>query len=106
MGRRPLRLLRSGGWKEARMVVLLNVPDDIGEKLEARWADLSKQALEALAAEAYREGILTAFEVQRTLGLSSRWDTDEVLKRAGALLDYSEDDLQQDIATYRRLSSR
>jgi predicted HTH domain antitoxin len=88
------------------MVVLLNVPDDIVEKLEARWADLPKQALEALAAEAYREGILTAFEVQRTLGLSSRWETDEVLKRAGAFLNYSEDDLQQDIAAYRRLASR
>ncbi|HEX3127819.1 MAG TPA: UPF0175 family protein [Thermoanaerobaculia bacterium] len=88
------------------MVVLLNVPDDIVAKLEARWADLPKQALGALAAEAYREGILTAFEVQRTLGLSSRWETDELLKRAGAFLDYSEDDLQQDIETYRRLASR
>jgi predicted HTH domain antitoxin len=88
------------------MVVQLNVPDDIAAKLAARWVDLPKQALEALAAEAYREGILTAFEVQRTLGLSSRWDTDEVLKRAGAFLDYTEDDLQQDIAAYRRLASR
>lgn len=88
------------------MVVQLNVPDDIVEKLEARWEDLPKQALEALAAEAYRVGILTAFEVQRTLGLSSRWETDEILKRSGAFLNYSEDDLQQDIDTYRRLASR
>jgi predicted HTH domain antitoxin len=88
------------------MEVLLKVPDEIVEKLEARWADLPRYALEALAVEAYRAGILTAYEVQKTLGLASRWETDEVLKRAGAYLDYSEDDLQQDIDTLRRLSSR
>jgi len=87
------------------MEVLLKVPDDIVEKLEAKWADLSRQALEALAGEAYRSGVLTSSEVQRMLGLSSRWETDEVLKRVGAFLDYSEEDLQQDIATFRRLSS-
>jgi predicted HTH domain antitoxin len=87
------------------MEVLLKVPDDIVEKLEAKGADLSRRALEALAGEAYRSGVLTAFEVQRMLGLSSRWETDEVLKRVGAFLDYSEEDLQQDIATFRRLSA-
>jgi predicted HTH domain antitoxin len=88
------------------MEVLLKVPDDIVEKLEARWADLPRHALEALAVEAYRSGILTAFEVQRTLNLASRWEVDEILKRSGAFLDYSDDDLQQDIETYRRLASR
>jgi predicted HTH domain antitoxin len=59
-----------------------------------------------LAVEAYRAGILTAPEVQTTLGLSTRWETDAILKRAGAFLDYSEDDLRQDIATFRKLSGR
>lgn len=88
------------------MEVLLNVPDDIVEKLHATWADVPARALQTLAAEAYRSGALTAAEVQRMLGLSSRWETDAVLKREGAYLHYSEEDLQQDIETARRLSSR
>ena len=88
------------------MEVLLQVPDDIVEKLEARWANLPRWAMQALAAEAYRSGALTSFEVQRMLGLATRWETDELLKRAGAFLDYSDDDLQQDLETFRRLSAR
>jgi predicted HTH domain antitoxin len=88
------------------MEVVLKVPDDIVEKLHEQWTDLSSHALEALAAEAYRSGALTIAEVQRMLGLTSRWETDAVLKRAGAYLHYSEGDLQQDAATLRRLSSR
>jgi hypothetical protein len=81
------------------MEVLLNVPDEIVEKLRETWTDLPAHALETLAAEAYHTGLLTAAEVQRMLGLSSRWETDEVLKRVGAYLHYSAEDLQQDIAT-------
>jgi hypothetical protein len=53
--------------------------------------------------EAYRRGLCTSFEVQTALGFSSRWETDEFLKRSGAFLDYSEDDLEKDIETFRRL---
>ncbi len=88
------------------MEVLLNVPDEIVEKLRETWTDLPAHALETLAAEAYHTGVLTAAEVQRMLGHSSRWETDAVLKRAGAYLHYSAEDLQQDIATLGRLSSR
>jgi predicted HTH domain antitoxin len=86
------------------MKVLVQVPDDIGEKLEAQWADLPRHALEALAVDAYRSGILSTWEVQRMLGISSRWETESFLQRAGAPLQYSADDLQQDLATLRQLS--
>jgi predicted HTH domain antitoxin len=85
------------------MQVFLDVPDDIAHKLEAGWSDLPRQALEAVAVQAYRSGLLTSAEVQRMLGLSSRWETDELLKGAGAYLDYSEEDLRQDLETLRRL---
>jgi predicted HTH domain antitoxin len=85
------------------MQVFLEVPDDIVLKLEAGWSDLPRHALEALAVQAYRSDLLTAAEVQRMLGLSSRWETDELLKSAGAYLDYSEEDLRQDIETLQRL---
>lgn len=85
------------------MQVSLEVPDDIVRKLEAGWSDLPRHALEALAVQAYRSDLLTAAEVQRMLGFSSRWETDEFLKSAGAYLDYSEEDLRQDLETLRRL---
>jgi predicted HTH domain antitoxin len=85
------------------MVVQLQVPDDIAAKLEEKWSDVPRCALEALAVDAYREGVLTAYEVQRLLGLSSRWKTEEFLKEAGADLGYTEEDLEQDTATLRRV---
>jgi predicted HTH domain antitoxin len=88
------------------MQVLLQVPDDIVEKLQAKSVDLPRQAMESMAAEFYRAGILTSAEVQRMLGLETRWETDAFLKERGAYLHYSEEDLQQDIETFRRLSSR
>ena len=84
------------------MVLELQVPDDIAEKLVKKWTDLPRCALEALAVDAYRERVLTAYEVQRLLGLSSRWKTEEFLKGAGADLGYTEEDLREDAATLRR----
>lgn len=88
------------------MLVQLQVPDDIAAKLAEKWTDLPRCALEALAVDAYREGVLTAYEVQRMLGLSSRWKTEEFLKRSGAELRYTESDLREDAATLRRALSR
>lgn len=88
------------------MVVQLQVPDDIAEKLVQKWTDLPRCALEALAVDAYREGVLTAYEVQRLLGLSSRWKTEEFLKRSGAHLGYTREDLREDAATLERVLSR
>jgi predicted HTH domain antitoxin len=84
------------------MVVELQVPDDIAEKLVRKWADLPRCALEALAVDAYRERVLTAYEVQRLLGLSSRWKTEDLLKRSGADLGYTEEDLRADAETLRK----
>lgn len=87
------------------MLVELQIPDDIAEKLVKKWKDLSRYALEALAIDAYRERILTAYEVQRLLGHSSRWQTEELLKRSGADLGYAEEDLREETATLRRALS-
>jgi len=85
------------------MHVAIEIPEDLSTRLTERWGDLSRRTLEAVAAEAYRAGALTSFEVQRLLRLDSRWETEEFLQRAGAWLDYSEADLDQDIAALRDL---
>lgn len=88
------------------MEVLLQVPDDIAERLRARSEDLPRRALESLAAESCRAGILTSAEVQRMLGFETRMETDGFLKKWGCYLDYSEEDFQRDAETLRRLSGR
>ena len=85
------------------MEVSIRVPDRIGAKLKSRGKDLPRRTLEALATSGYREGLLTAAEVQEMLDLSSRWETDELLKQSGAWMGYSEKDLRKDAETLERL---
>jgi predicted HTH domain antitoxin len=88
------------------MEILLQVPDDIVERLRVRSGDLSRRALESMAADAYRDGVLTAAEVKRMLGFETRMETDAFLKREGAYLRYTEEDLRKDIETLRGPSNR
>lgn len=85
------------------MNVAFEIPEEVSPRLAARWGDLSRRSLEAVAADAYRTGVLTAQEVQRMLDLPSRWEVEAFLKRAQAHLDYTEADLASDLATLRRL---
>jgi hypothetical protein len=45
------------------MDVAFSIPDRLADRLENRWDDLSKRALESVVAEAYREEVLTLGEV-------------------------------------------
>lgn len=83
--------------------IAIELPEDIASRL-GPVGELSNVALKALAAQAYRDGQLTHAEVQRVLGFKSRWETDAFLKQAGAYLDYSEADLDNDLAASRRIS--
>lgn len=83
------------------MEIAINLPEEVARTLEAKWGDVSRRALEAVAAEAYRSGALTAAEVGRLLGFTSRWQTEAFLKEAGVELDYTADDLDHDVAAIR-----
>ena len=85
------------------MNVAFEIPEDVSQRLAARWGDLSRRSLEAVAADAYRAGVLTAQEVQTMLDLASRWEVEAFLKRAQAHLDYTEVDLDSDLVTLRKL---
>jgi predicted HTH domain antitoxin len=88
------------------MEIEIELPDDVARQLEARWGTegLPRKALEALTVEAYRSGVITAADVQRLLGFSSRWETEALLKRSQAYLDYDESDLEQDMSAIRQVS--
>ena len=83
------------------MNVALELPDEIGRVLAGESGDLSRAVLEAVAVQGYRSGRLTTAQVGELLGIGSRWDTDEFLKKADAYIDYTADDLEQDIRTLR-----
>jgi hypothetical protein len=83
--------------------VAIELPEEIASRL-GEPNDLSRVALEALAAQGYRSGKLTHAEVQKMMGFTSRWETDSFLKQAGAHLDYTEDDLEHDLRVSRQLT--
>jgi uncharacterized protein UPF0175 len=56
------------------------LPAEIVERLETKWHDLSRAAMEAMLAEAYRDDLLTAEHLRRTLGFTTRMQVDEFLK--------------------------
>ena len=85
------------------MNITIEVPEDVAHQLESIWGDLPQRAVEALAIEAYRSGVITEAEVQRMLHLPYRWEVDAFLKRAKAYLDYTEADLEQDILAIRQV---
>ncbi len=83
------------------MNVAIEIPEAVSAPLRSRWPDVSRRVLEAVAAEAYRTGALTAFQTGELLSHTSRWETEAFLKRVQAYLHYTEDDLERDLAALR-----
>lgn len=79
------------------MDVAFSLPEDLARRLEEQWGDLSRGALESVAAQGYRDGSLTLGEVRALLDHQTRMETEAFLKERGALLDYSEEELEQDL---------
>jgi predicted HTH domain antitoxin len=93
-------------WAGDCVNVAIEIPDEIGRALAAQSGTVSRAVLEAVAAETYRSGAITAAQVQELLGLRSRWETEAFLRRTEALHDYTIDDLDRDIAAIRDASQR
>lgn len=83
------------------MHVEFDLPDDIAQALAS--PDLSRAALEAIAAEGYRTRKLGRGQVGRILGFRTPMQTDAFLKERDIPLNYTMEDLEQDIETNRRL---
>lgn len=88
------------------MDVVFSLPEDIARKLQQKWDDLSRRALESFVAQGYREESLTLGDVRRLLGHDTRMETEAFLKKQGAFLDYSEEELERDVEAARKASNR
>jgi predicted HTH domain antitoxin len=84
------------------MNLTVPIPDDLGERLSADGADLSRRALEAFAIEEYRAGRLTLPELRRLLGFATRGALDGFLKARGIYEQYTLEDFDRDLDDLRR----
>ena len=85
------------------MQVAIELPEDIAEDLRAKWKDLPRHALEAIALEGYRSGALTESQVRRVLGFETRLEVNSFLRDRGVYYNYSPSELDQEIETNERL---
>jgi hypothetical protein len=85
------------------MNIAIQLPEDVVRVLEQKWGDLSQHTIQTLAVEGYRAGVLTAAQVRRMLGFQTRMEVDAFLKENRVYLDYTDADLDHDLATLDEL---
>ena len=83
------------------MQITLDLPEDIARHLERRGCTVSTTALEGLALEGYRSGALSESQLRRMLGFGTRYQVHGFLKDHGVLLQYDEQDLENDLENAR-----
>ena len=85
------------------MTISFELPQDIEQQIRTNGADLNGKAREAFLVELYREDTITHGQLSRALGLDSD-DTDGVLKKHGAYLEISVEELRAEAAALRDVS--
>lgn len=88
------------------MHVQLELPEDIARALIADGQDLKRATEQSIALEGYRSGRLSEEQVRRLLGLASRLEVHAFLKAHKVYLNYTDQDLDQDLETARKFSPR
>jgi hypothetical protein len=78
------------------MILNVNIPDELARDLGEGFEDLGRAALEALAAEAYARDVLSLEQVRKMLGLESRWEAQEVLRRHGVWHGHPAEEILED----------
>ena len=85
------------------MNVTVQIPDDLARRLTAAGGDLSRRALEALAAEEYKHDRLTKPELQRLLGIETSFQLDEFLRAHDVWIEYTMEDSERERRGLERL---
>jgi hypothetical protein len=66
-------------------------------ELEFKLTGLSRTEAESLALESYKSGNLSDEQLRRLLGLGTQFDVHAFLNQHGVYLNYSREDLEQDL---------
>jgi hypothetical protein len=85
------------------MLLTVDIPDELAERLKASGADLSRRALEAFALEEFKRERLTLPELRRVLGFGTRDALDGFLKAHGVYERYSLEDFAREKDDLARL---
>jgi hypothetical protein len=85
------------------MNLTVEIPDDLAHRLSAAGGDLSRRALEALAAEEYKRDRLTKPELQRLLGIETSFQLDDFLKAHDVWIEYTLEDAERERQGLARL---
>lgn len=82
------------------MELRLHIPDQVAAALQRQWPDgeLPRHALEDLVIRWYQEDRLTEEEVRQSLGLATRPQVYDLLKRRGVPSRYTVGDFDADLA--------
>lgn len=81
----------------------MQIPDDLAQRLGASAADLSRRALEALAAEEYRQGHLTKPDLRRLFDFETSYEIDGFLKAHNVYDEYTMEDFERERQALREL---
>lgn len=85
------------------MQITIDIPDEVAQRLNIEWGNLSRRLLEILVAEAYRSGTISTSEARQILQLPSHLETHAFLKRMAVYLNYDEAELEHDLQTVQQL---
>ncbi len=85
------------------MQLQIEIPEDVSASLREQWTDLPRKALESLAIEGYKARLLSESQLRRMLGFATRMEVHAFLKEAGVWLDYTEEDLAEDLESHRQI---
>ena len=87
------------------MLITVEIPEELAQRLGGDPGQLPRQALEALVLEAHRQDKLTEADLERLLGTESRFQIERFLKDHGVELAYTREDLEDERRTHCDLRS-
>jgi hypothetical protein len=85
------------------MHVTVEIPDDIASRISKDGSDLSRHALEALAAEEYRKGHLHKPDLRRLLGFETSYEIDGFLKAHNIHDEYTLEEFERERTALKSL---
>jgi hypothetical protein len=85
------------------VTLTFDIPEDISRELSAKFQNIGRAAMEALAAEAYEKDVLSLEQVRRLLSLASGWEAQDVLKRHGVWPGTTVEEVMSDMDTLKTL---
>jgi Uncharacterised protein family (UPF0175) len=85
------------------MVLTVEIPDEIANRLIAEGRDLSRDALEALLADEYRNDRISKSELMQLLNIPTSYELDGFLKAHDVWIECTLEELNEEVKGLERL---